>query len=77
MRTAMGVSQASGGHGRNRRPGRRVVEYSPNQVKDAVAGHGDAEGQVQKMVQILLDLPLRRTRPTPPMPPPVRSPTSP
>jgi crossover junction endodeoxyribonuclease RuvC len=41
-----------------------VAEYSPNQVKDAVAGHGAADkDQVQRMVQILLDLP------EPPSPP--------
>lgn len=65
VRTAMGVGQASGvlmaeAAGR----GIDVFEYSPNQVKDAVAGHGDADKQqVQRMVQILLDLP------TPPHPP--------
>ena len=58
VRTAMGVGQASGvlmaeAAGR----GMDVVEYSPNQVKDAVAGHGNADKkQVQRMVQILLDL---------------------
>lgn len=65
VRTAMGVGQASGvlmaeAAGR----GLDVVEYSPNQVKDAVAGHGAADkDQVQRMVQILLDLP------APPSPP--------
>lgn len=65
VRTAMGVGQASGvlmaeAAGR----GIDVFEYSPNQVKDAVAGHGDADKQqVQRMVQILLDLP------APPHPP--------
>jgi len=65
VRTAMGVGQASGvlmaeAAGR----GMDVVEYSPNQVKDAVAGHGAADKQqVQRMVQILLDLP------APPHPP--------
>lgn len=65
VRTAMGVGQASGvlmaeAAGR----GITVVEYSPNQVKDAVAGHGAADKeQVQRMVQILLDLP------APPSPP--------
>lgn len=59
VRTAMGVGQASGvvmaeAAGR----GIDVVEYSPNQVKDAVAGHGGADKQqVQRMVQFLLDLP--------------------
>jgi crossover junction endodeoxyribonuclease RuvC len=58
VRTAMGVGQASGvimaeAAGR----GIEVVEYSPNQVKGAVAGHGNADKeQVQKMVQVLLDL---------------------
>jgi crossover junction endodeoxyribonuclease RuvC len=34
-----------------------VVEYSPNQVKDAVAGYGGADKeQVQQMVQVLLKL---------------------
>jgi crossover junction endodeoxyribonuclease RuvC len=34
-----------------------VVEYSPNQVKDAVAGHGAADKeQVTTMVQTLLGL---------------------
>jgi len=65
VRTAMGVGQASGvlmAEAASR--GTEVVEYSPNQVKDAVAGHGDADKeQVQRMVQILLDLP------APPRPP--------
>ena len=35
-----------------------VAEYSPNEVKGAVAGFGGAtKEQVQKMVQVLLDLP--------------------
>jgi hypothetical protein len=34
-----------------------VVQYSPNQVKDAVAGYGGADKlQVQRMVQTLLGL---------------------
>lgn len=59
VRTAMSVGQASGvvmaeAAGR----GIEVAQYSPNQVKDAVAGHGDADKQqVQRMVQMLLDLP--------------------
>ena len=65
VRTAMGVGQASGvlmAEAASR--GMEVAEYSPNQVKDAVAGHGDADKeQVQRMVQILLDLP------APPNPP--------
>lgn len=65
VRTAMSVGQASGvvmaeAAGR----GIHVAQYSPNQVKDAVAGHGDADKQqVQRMVQMLLDLP---TLPEPP-----------
>jgi crossover junction endodeoxyribonuclease RuvC len=42
--------------------GAEVVEYSPNQVKQAVAGAGDAgKEQVERMVQTLLriDRPLR------------------
>ncbi len=65
VRTAMGVGQASGvlmAEAASR--GTDVAEYSPNQVKDAVAGHGDAnKEQVQQMVQILLVLP------APPNPP--------
>ncbi|CAN5687922.1 hypothetical protein BH10ACT3_BH10ACT3_12860 [soil metagenome] len=58
VRTALSVCQASGGvmaeaAGR----GIDVVEYSPNQVKDAVAGYGGADKeQVQQMVQMLLGL---------------------
>lgn len=57
--TAMGVGQASGVlMAEAAARGCEVIEYSPNQVKDAVAGHGDADKQqVQTMVQILLDLP--------------------
>lgn len=59
VRTAMGVGQASGivmaeavvG-------GASVAEYSPNQVKEAIAGWGAApKEQVQQMVAMLLDLP--------------------
>jgi crossover junction endodeoxyribonuclease RuvC len=64
-RTAMAVGQASGvvlvaaaEHGCP------VVEYSPNEVKQAVAGYGSAtKEQVQRMVQALLALP---ERPRPP-----------
>ena len=65
VRTAMGVGQASGVlMAQAAERGMVVVEYSPNQVKDAVAGHGNADKQqVQRMVQILLDLP---TLPHPP-----------
>ncbi len=58
-RTAIGVAQASGlfmaeAAGR----GLPVSEYSPNQVKQAVTGMGDADkDQVQHMVQRLLELP--------------------
>ena len=58
VRTAMSVGQASGvvmAEAASR--GLQVAEYSPNQVKDAVAGHGAADKQqVQQMVQLLLDL---------------------
>jgi crossover junction endodeoxyribonuclease RuvC len=65
VRTAMGVGQVSGVlMAEAARRGLRVAEYSPNQVKDAVAGHGGADKeQVQRMVQILLELP------APPSPP--------
>jgi crossover junction endodeoxyribonuclease RuvC len=37
--------------------GCEVAQYSPNQVKDAVAGYGGAEKeQVQRMVQLRLGL---------------------
>ncbi len=58
VRTAMSVGQASGvvmaeAAGR----GLPVTEYSPNEVKGAVAGFGGADkAQVQKMVQLLLEL---------------------
>jgi len=58
VRTAMSVGQASGlamAEAANR--GCEVVQYSPNQVKQAVAGHGAADKeQVQRMVQTLLGL---------------------
>ena len=58
VRTAMSVGQASGVvMAEAAVAGMDVVEYSPNQVKDAVAGYGAADkDQVQRMVQILLDL---------------------
>ena len=63
--TAMGVGQAAGlvmAEAASR--GLYVAEYSPNEVKDAVAGYGGAnKAQVQTMVQTLLSLP------TPPKPP--------
>jgi len=58
VRTAMSVGQASGvvmaeAAGR----GLGVFEYSPNQVKEAVAGHGGADKeQVGTMVRTLLGL---------------------
>jgi crossover junction endodeoxyribonuclease RuvC len=58
VRTAMGVGQASGvvmaeAAGR----GCEVVEYSPNQVKEAVTGSGNADkDQVAAMVATLLGL---------------------
>lgn len=61
VRTAMSVGQASGvimAEAAHR--GIDVVEYSPNQVKEAVAGYGAADkAQVTRMVQTLL----RLTRP--------------
>jgi crossover junction endodeoxyribonuclease RuvC len=59
VRTAMSVGQASGlvlaaAAG----AGCTVVQYTPNQVKQAVAGYGAAgKEQVQRMVQSLLGLP--------------------
>jgi crossover junction endodeoxyribonuclease RuvC len=58
VRTAMGVGQASGlamAEAANR--GCEVVQYSPNEVKQAVTGYGAAtKRQVQLMVQTLLGL---------------------
>lgn len=58
VRTAMSVGQASGlalCEAASR--GCDVVQYTPNQVKDAVAGYGGAgKEQVQKMVQARLKL---------------------
>ncbi len=58
MKTAVGVAQASGLAlalaAQRRIP---VVQYSPSAVKSVVAGDGRADKlQVQRMVQILLDL---------------------
>ncbi|MFV0317777.1 MAG: crossover junction endodeoxyribonuclease RuvC [Microthrixaceae bacterium] len=59
VRTAIGVAQAAGvvmAEAATR--GMAVSEYSPNEVKDAVAGDGAADKeQVQTMVRLLLDLP--------------------
>ncbi|HEY2303480.1 MAG TPA: crossover junction endodeoxyribonuclease RuvC [Acidimicrobiales bacterium] len=60
-RTAMSVGQASGmALVAAAEAGCRVVQYSPNEVKLAVAGYGAAtKEQVQRMVQSLLRLPDR------------------
>lgn len=57
-RTAMSVGQASGlALAVAGRRGCPVVQYSPNEVKQAIAGHGGAaKEQVQRMVQVLLGL---------------------
>ena len=58
VRTAMSVGQASGlALAEAALAGCDVVQYTPNQVKDAVAGWGGADKlQVQKMVQVRLKL---------------------
>ena len=58
VRTAMSVGQASGlALAEAALAGCEVVQYTPNQVKDAVAGWGGADKeQVQKMVQARLGL---------------------
>jgi crossover junction endodeoxyribonuclease RuvC len=58
VRTAMAVGQASGVViAEAAAAGCDVAEYSPNQVKQAVAGWGGAsKEQVQRMVQTLLGL---------------------
>jgi len=65
VRTAMSVGQASGlALAEAAAAGCDVAQYTPNQVKDAVAGYGAApKEQVQKMVQARLRLA------TPPRPP--------
>ena len=64
VRTAMSVGQASGlALAEAALAGCEVIQYTPNQVKDAVAGWGGADKvQVQKMVQVRLRL---STLPTP------------
>jgi crossover junction endodeoxyribonuclease RuvC len=64
-RTAMSVGQASGmALVAAAEVGCPVVQYSPNEVKQAVAGYGSAtKEQVQRMVQSLLRL---AERPRPP-----------
>ncbi len=58
VRTAMSVGQASGvALAEAAARGMEVVEYSPNEVKLAVAGHGGADkDQMQRMVKTLLGL---------------------
>lgn len=58
VRTAMSVGQASGiAMVEAVCAGAEVVQYTPNQVKQAVTGDGAAgKAQVQLMVQTLLDL---------------------
>jgi len=58
VRTAMSVGQASGlALAAAAEAGCRVVQYTPNQVKGAVAGHGGAsKAEVQRMVQARLGL---------------------
>ena len=58
VRTAMSVGQASGlALAEAAIAGCEVVQYTPNQVKDAVAGWGGADkNQIQKMVQVRLGL---------------------
>lgn len=58
VRTAMSVGQASGlALAAAATAGCDVVQFTPNQVKDSIAGWGGADkAQVQKMVQIRLGL---------------------
>ena len=58
VRTAMSVGQASGlALAEASRAGCEVSQYTPNQVKDTIAGWGAApKAQVQKMVQMRLGL---------------------
>lgn len=58
VRTAMSVGQASGlALAVSGRAGVPVIEYTPNEVKQAVAGYGAADkAQVQSLVQRLLRL---------------------
>jgi crossover junction endodeoxyribonuclease RuvC len=62
-RTAMSVAQAAGlALAESANAGCQVVEYSPNEVKQAVAGWGGAgKREIERMVQTLVDLdrPLR------------------
>lgn len=58
VKTAMSVGQVSGlAMAEAATRGIEVCQYSPNEVKQAVAGHGAADKpQMQKMVQTLLGL---------------------
>ena len=58
VRTAIGVAQASGlALAEAIAAGALVAEYTPNQVKEAVAGWGGADkGEVERMVRALLGL---------------------
>ncbi len=58
VRTAMGVGQASGlAMAEAAVRGLEVVQYTPNQVKEAIAGWGGADkAQVGRMVQARLGL---------------------
>jgi crossover junction endodeoxyribonuclease RuvC len=58
VRTAMSVGQASGlALAEAAAAGCEVAQYTPNQVKDAIAGWGGADkAQVQRMVQARLGL---------------------
>ena len=58
VRTAMGTAQASGlAMAEGALAGCEVIQYTPNQVKDAVAGWGGADKeQMQKVVQARLKL---------------------
>lgn len=58
-RTAISVAQAAGiAMAEAVNAGCEVVEYSPNEVKQAVAGFGGADkAQVERMVQTLLGIP--------------------
>lgn len=61
VRTAMSVGQASGlALAAASDAGCEVVQYTANEVKQAVAGYGSAtKDQVQRMVQALLRLPVK------------------
>ena len=56
--TAMGVGQASGVALTEAEDyGCEIAEYSPNQIKLAVAGHGGADkGEIARMIKLLLGL---------------------